>query len=157
LVSAGAEVLALPSVTTHAYYEQLHTAIPVPVVNVLDAVSEALKGLGIGSVALAVTTPARESGLLQSRLTRAGVAVHAPGEREQRAIQDVVDGVKSGKNPELLAEQLGNVLTGSWASAAETRLVGCTDISPVAGHVRGLDFVDVADVYAEAVLAAASA
>ncbi|MCP9987615.1 amino acid racemase [Streptomyces sudanensis] len=157
LVSAGAEVLALPSVTTHAYYEQLQAALPVPVVNALDAVTGALKGVGARSVALAVTTPARESGLLQGRLARAGVAVHTPGEREQTAIQDIVDSVKSGKKPELLAERLGCVLTGSWASAAGTRLIGCTDISPVAGHVRDLDFMDVADAYAEAVLAAASA
>lgn len=154
LVKAGAEVLALPSVTTHAYYQQLQAALPVPVVNALDAVTEALQGLGAASVALAVTTPARESGLLQDRLIQAGIAVHTPDDQVQGVVQGIVDGVKSGHHPQSLAEQLSGVLTGPWASAAETRLVGCTDISPVAGYVRDLEFMDVADVYAEAVLAA---
>lgn len=156
LVDLGAQVIAVPSVTTHAYYEEIAAAVPVPVVNALDSVADELRAAGARRVALAVTTPARASGLLERRLAASDIACVFPGEAGQRAIQDVVDGVKAGGELPPLAGKLAGVFDGAWARGADTRLVGCTDLSPAAAHLQQ-QVPDIAGIYARALLAAAAA
>ncbi|GAB2625811.1 aspartate racemase [Streptomyces capparidis] len=154
LVAAGAGVLAVPSVTTHAYVPELAARLPVPVVDALDAAAAALRDAGAARVALAVTTPARDCGLLERRLAEAGISCVHPGAADQSAVQAVVEGVKAGRPLPELARRLDDVLAGPWAREADTALIGCTDISPLAAHIES-KAADIARIYARAVLDAA--
>ncbi|MBP2708453.1 aspartate/glutamate racemase family protein [Microbispora sp. RL4-1S] len=154
LVAAGSGLLALTSITTHAYYEELCDAVDAPVVDGREAVAAGLSAAGVTSVALAVTSPARRLGLLEKPLADAGIEVHYPGDDVQHHIQTLVERVKTaGATPEL-GHGLAEILGGSWAAPAAAVLVGCTDISPLAaylGPARGRVF-DVSRLIAEAVL-----
>lgn len=155
LVDGGAEVIALPSVTTHAYYDAIVEAVPTAaVVDILDAAGQAVSSSGATRIAMAMTSPARTVGLLEKRLAEFGVSCVLPPAAEQQAVQEVVDGVKAGQSLPGLAARLESVFAGDWAASADACMIGCTDISPIAPYLDRRPF-DVAHVYAEAVIRAA--
>lgn len=155
LESLGAEVIALPSITTHAYLAELRESVATPIVDGLAAVGDALRAAGTARVAVAMTTPARRVGLLERGLLASGVECVKPPEREQARIQQLVDGVKEGKPLDRLASALLEVLQGGWTDRGDGLMIGCTDISPLA-PLLPLPVHDVARIYAKAVIEAAT-
>jgi aspartate racemase len=160
LVDAGAGVIAIPSITTHAYLSDVAAVVDVPVVDGLRATAEALAKAGVTEPAVLATTPARQVGLLDAALADAAVQPRYPEPALQEQVQRTVEAVKSGGDLRSLGQALGGLLDQAWASGADGVLVGCTDISPLAPHLDvpvgdGVAVHDVARIMAHAVLAAA--
>ncbi|MEV7008424.1 amino acid racemase [Streptosporangium sp. NPDC051022] len=155
LVENGADLIVLPSVTTHAFYEEIVESVPVPVVNLLEAITTSCKKEEVKRVAIALTSPARNTGLLSRYLNDSGIQVLLPEDSEQDEVQAIVNGIKKGQGVEHLAERLSQVISAGWTESADTVLIGCTDISPLAPYLGNARIKDVAQVLATAVLGAA--
>lgn len=147
----GAEVIALTSITTHAYYAELAATVPIPIVNALTATATALGATSIHAPALVVTKPVRSSGLLQSALIAEGIEPRLPDDMTQDEIQSVVVQMKAGADPVKLGARLQTLLGRDWVADADGVLIGCTDISPLVDLVDQR-MQDVAIILARAVL-----
>ncbi|MDI2132423.1 aspartate/glutamate racemase family protein [Yinghuangia seranimata] len=161
LEAYGCGLIALTSITTHAYYQELSDTVRTPIVDGRTAVAASLTSAGVTRIALAVTGPARDLGLLDKPLRDVGIHVHYPDDGDQREIQTLVDSVKAtGATPDL-GRRLDAVLARRWSARADAILIGCTDISPLAGYLdtggRGGAVFDVSRLIARAVLAQAAA
>jgi aspartate racemase len=131
LQDAGCRVIALTSVTTHAYYAQIAAAVDVPVVNALAAAVAALAQAGLARPALVTTWPARRLRLLEEPMLAAGITPCLPDGQTQDAIQRVVEQVKSTGATQELAATLAGLLARPWRAGADGMLIGCTDVSPL--------------------------
>lgn len=154
LQEAGAQLIAMPSVTTQAYYGEVAAAVDVPVVDMLQVVAAGLREAGVMRPALAVTDGALKLGLLHQALVDAGTSPVYPDPATQSEIQECVEMVKSGRVLEA-SVQLGKAIEGTWTTAGDGVLVGCTDLSPLLpelpSHVH-----DVTRILGRAVLEMAS-
>jgi aspartate racemase len=162
LVDAGAGVIAIPSITTHAYRADVAAAVDVPVVDGVRATADALAKAGVVDPAVLATTSARRLGLLGPALADAGVQPRYPEPALQEQVQRIVEEVKAGGDLRSLGRALGALLDRAWARGAGGVLVGCTDMSPLVPHLGapvddGVVVYDVARFLARAVLAVAEA
>lgn len=64
LERAGAEVIAVPSLTAQAFLDRIATAVAIPVIDMLTAVAGQLRTSGVRRPALAVTDGTRRAGRL---------------------------------------------------------------------------------------------
>ncbi|MEX0169004.1 aspartate/glutamate racemase family protein [Streptomyces sp. LMG1-1-1.1] len=155
LQDAGAQLIAMPSVTTQAYYAEVSAAVDVPVVDMLQVVASGLRDAGVLRPALAATDGALKLGLLHRALVDAGLTPVYPDPATQREIQECVEMVKSGRVLEASA-QLRKAIEGPWTESGDGVVVGCTDLSPLLPelppHVH-----DVTRILGRAVLDLASA
>lgn len=154
LESAGAELIVVPSVTTAAYLPAIARAVTVPVVDTLGSVAAAVAESGSQRLAIAATTGALQTGLLDAALRGAGIDPQYPDDGVQEVIQSVVESVKRGDldHARIAFEQ---VTASGWTSG-NPLLVGCTDLSPIVSEGEGGGGVlDVATVLADSTLASA--
>ncbi|MGW6287905.1 aspartate/glutamate racemase family protein [Streptomyces sp. NPDC055107] len=154
LEDAGSEVIAVPSVTTQAYLDEIAAAVAVPVVDLLTAVVEQLHAAGVRRPALAVTDGTRRAGLLHQALTTAGLTPVYPGRHGQARVQECVTLVKTGR-PSAARVRFRSLPSASWAAAGDAFVIGCTDLSPLL-PVLPPGCHDVGELYARAVLAQAA-
>ncbi|MGW6204408.1 aspartate/glutamate racemase family protein [Streptomyces sp. NPDC055089] len=154
LERAGAEVIAVPSLTTQTFLDRIAAAVAVPVIDMPTAVAGRLRTSGVRRPALAVTDGTRRAGRLHQALTAVGLDPVYPDERGQARIQECVRLVKAGQSGTARA-RFRSLATASWTAPGDAFVIGCTDLSPLlsdlppGGH-------DVGDLYARAVLAEAA-
>ncbi|MEV5687600.1 amino acid racemase [Streptomyces sp. NPDC052164] len=154
LEEAGSEVIAVPSLTSQAFRDEIAAAVTVPVIDMLTAVTERLRTAGVRRPALAVTDGTRRTGLLHKALTAGGLTPVYPDQNDQARIQQCVTLVKAGQF-RLAQAQFCSLASAPWTVTGDSFVIGCTDLSPLlsdlppGGH-------DVGDLYARAVLEAAS-
>ncbi|MFE7053725.1 aspartate/glutamate racemase family protein [Streptomyces californicus] len=154
LQAAGAELIALPSLTSQTYRCEIAAALDIPVVGMLTALTRHLHAAGVRRPALAVTDGTRQVGHLHGALTAEGLHPVLPGPQDQERVQECVHLVKSGQ-VDAARELFRSVIGAPWASAGDAFVIGCTDLSPLITepppHIH-----DVGDIYARAVLAYAA-
>lgn len=156
LVDAGAEVLAMPCNTAHAWAEQITAATDVPFLHMIDlTVDAALAGPGappvIGILATRGTLRAR---LYHDRLEARGVTVVDADEEAQARLDAVIEGVKIGADEEALRAELHGLVDDLARRGAPRVLLGCTELAMVAPHHGPVALLDPADVLAGAVVRA---
>ncbi|MYW29300.1 amino acid racemase [Streptomyces sp. SID2119] len=154
LEDAGSELIAVPSITTQAFLDEIAAAVAVPVVDMMTAVVEQLHTAGVRRPALAVTDGTRRAGLLHRALTAAGLTPVYPGRDDQARVQECVTLVKAGRS-RTARVRFRSLSSGSWAAAGDALVIGCTDLSPLLPALPPGSH-DVGDLYARAVLAQAA-
>ncbi|ROO86421.1 aspartate racemase [Actinocorallia herbida] len=151
LEGLGCGVLALTSITTHAYYDELRAAVGVPLVDARTAVAAALARAGVRRPALAGTGPARRLALLDGPLRAAGLDPRHPDDPAQHELDALVREVKAEGVTPGAARRLTRVLAEPWQADADALVIACTDLSPLAEAARTGGH-DVSRILARAVL-----
>lgn len=135
LQGEGCGVLVLTSVTTHAYYRAVASAVQVPVLDGRVVVASALAGAGRHRLAMVVTGVARTRGMLDPELHAAGLNPVYPDLVVQTGIDEVVAAVKAGRSLVESATDLWDLVAGPWSVGCDGVLVGCTDLAALVSHM----------------------
>jgi len=149
LERAGADFIAIPCNTAHAFLEDIRAAVSIPV---LDMVEEAVRTIGRSSVGLLATEGTISTGLYQRACAKRGIRVVVPEDGGQRAVADAIAGIKGGRAPRRVGEMLGPVLLWLRERGAEAVIAACTEISLVPGGVMSIPWIDAMDRLVEAAL-----
>jgi aspartate racemase len=131
LANAGAELIVMPSSTTHAYYGELTADSAVSWINMIEVVSSAVAAYGIKRLGLLATTPTITYHLYDEALAAYGITPVNPDARSQSEIMDVISGVKSGGAVSPLGRRLLEIAERPWSDEAQGILLACTE-TPVA-------------------------
>ncbi|MCX6094051.1 MAG: amino acid racemase [Candidatus Bipolaricaulota bacterium] len=115
LEAAGAELLAMPCNTAHAYLDAIRDAVAIPV---LDMLEEATAKIGKGPVGLLATAATVRLGLYQDVGRRRGLEVLVPDADRQADVTRVIAALKARPTPEALRKDLGCVVGALKASGA---------------------------------------
>jgi aspartate racemase len=131
LQAAGAEALAMPCNTAHAYAPQIIAATPLPFLDMRAASVAALpRGARIGMLA----SPAvRITGAFDAALAAAGMVPVWP--RDEAPVLALIRAVKAG-NTGQVAEGALATLAAQAAKDSDHLLVACTELSLLTGAIR---------------------
>lgn len=151
LEGMGASVIAIPSSTTHAYHSEMQRAVSVPVVHLLDEVAAAVTVMGSRAPAMLATTATVQLGLYAPHFDPDVTPLY-PDARSQHDVQQVVESMKAGEDPDDLAAVLVEIASRPWASSADSVVLACTELCLLSLHEAHLPILSATDVLVRAVL-----
>ncbi|HEY8717133.1 aspartate/glutamate racemase family protein [Pengzhenrongella sp.] len=156
LKDAGADLIAIPCNTAHAFIEGLAERWDVPIVHMIEETARRIAGLDprVERVALLATTGTVRAGLYQDWLGRTGREVVLPDAREQAWIAKSIRGIKSGETGLEVRIGIAGIVAALAARGAQAVIAGCTEL-PLVLHDGDVSIpvVDPAQILAEAVVA----
>lgn len=143
---AGAEVLAVPCNTAHAWLDVIQSAVGIPCLNMVDVtalrVAQRCHGQKVGVLS---TKGTRDALLYDSALERHGLEACYPSRQGQEALDALIyDYLKQGTlqgdlTDALFAEACSNVRQ----QGCELAILACTELSVYRTHARGLPLPSV--------------
>jgi len=159
LTAAGAEIGLMATNTFHRVFDEVAASVPIPLISILDVVSDRLGELGCRRAALLGTRITMSSAFYPDRLAASGIETVVPTVEEQDAIDRII------------FEELGvgTVSAGSKASilgiarrlvegGADAVILGCTELPLlVEPDDLAVPVLDTTILHADAALEAALA
>lgn len=158
LERAGADVIAIPSATTHAYLPQLASAVSVPVFDLLAETAAHLARIRCRRPLFLATEATVSLGLFEPFLA-AGAAARYPDPARQGETSDFIDRVKGGDSLPELRDKFTHWIQGLGIGRdtdPDCVVLACTELSLIAPVSGRTPVVDVTEVLARAVLANAA-
>ncbi len=157
--AAGAELVAILSNTGHFAAGEVAQAAGVPLVHMVSEVAKGIRAaqpqlqrLGLLATGFAADAPFFGRWLEQE----AGFTVLRPGAGEQSALDEAIFGplARGQSTPEVLAG-IEALCTALQQRGAQGVLLGCTELSPLAGALRlAMPVFDSTDIHARAIVRA---
>lgn len=163
LERAGAQIIAIPCNTAHAFVDRIQRHLDVPIVNILTETARyiALLEPRIRNVAVLATTGTVKSALYQNALDDHELNPIIPNPIDQERIMEAIYGplgVKAGYQTGKCSELLQAAISGVVAQGAQAAILGCTEL-PLIELSDGFDLeiplLDPTAVLAQACVAAA--
>ncbi|WP_449432486.1 amino acid racemase [Pseudomonas putida] len=139
LESAGANAIAIPCNTAHAFVERIQEHLRVPIVNMLTETIDWIKQT-YGSdktVGLLATSGTVSSQVYHQAANRAGLEVIVPAPEYQKLVMDAIyaeRGIKAGFTDGLCRDQLLIAAEHLSEVGAQVLILGCTELPLVLSH-----------------------
>ena len=131
LIDQGAELLAMPCNSAHAFAEAIvAVAGEVPFVHLIDTTVEATKARlpGVARVGVLATDGANAAGLYPDAYRAVGIEALLPAGAEQAQVMAAIYAVKAGRAGDAERAALREVGAALCARGAEALVAGCTEI-----------------------------
>jgi aspartate racemase len=154
LAQAGADIIAVPCNTAHAFLPAVVERVGVPIVHMIEQTTRHLGTFQpqVHTVGLLATTGTVRAQLYQQWLAAARIALLVPDSASQdNEVMPAIRSIKAGGNALGLLAPAARRLVDRGAQAI---IAGCTEV-PLGLHARELPvpLVDPTEVLAEAVIA----
>ena len=148
LETLGAEVLAIPCMTAHSFYDRLRAAFSAELLNPITGCADVLTAHSMRKVGIMATDGTLEVGLFQKALSEAGITPVTPDRDHQREVMRMIyDQVKSGRAVDL--EAFHAVAHSMRVQGAQCIILGCTELSVIKQTLEiGAGFLDAMEVLA---------
>jgi len=139
LESAGANAIAIPCNTAHAFVERIQPHLRVPIVNMLTETVEAIvQRYGAGkTVGLLATSGTIKSQVYHEAARRAGLQIITPGVEYQALVMESIygdHGIKAGFTDGICKDQLLIAAEHLCDLGADVLILGCTELPLVLKH-----------------------
>lgn len=151
LCAIGAEVIAIPCVTAHYFFEAYQKEISAEVIHMPRETAAVLQAAGIKVAGIMATDGTVRTGVLSDALTERGIAAVTPGEKGQATVMSLIyDCIKAGKPiTRPVMEQFFAVSAELREKGAEVIILGCTELSLFKRMDIGQGYIDVLEVLAK--------
>jgi len=152
LERAGAQAIAIPCNTAHAFVDRIQKNLDIPIISILTETARFIGALHpeIGKVAVLATSGTIQSGLYQSALRDQGLDPVLPDAGMQEMVMEVIycpSGVKAGFTTGRCAAQLAQVIAAMTGQGAQAAILGCTELPlvhlPAPAAIRLIDPTEV--------------
>ena len=148
LCAIGAEVIALPCVTAHYFYNDYEGEIHAEVIHMPRETAAELKSAGVKTAGIMATDGTVHSGVLETALREQGISAVLPSPERQADVMELIYGcVKAGKPLDM--EKFFTVANELRQKGAEVIILGCTELSLFKRREIGPGFIDVLEVLAK--------
>ncbi|NWN46462.1 aspartate/glutamate racemase family protein [Pseudomonas sp. MAFF 301514] len=139
LESAGAQAIAIPCNTAHAFVERIQAHLRVPIVNMLsETVEWIVDTYGSGqAVGLLATSGTLQSQVYHQAARRCGLQLITPGFDYQALVMEAIygeRGIKAGFTEGVCREQLLLAAEHLCEQGAKVLILGCTELPLVLAH-----------------------
>ena len=144
LAAQGAEILVMPCVTAHCFYDQIDQALTVPVVNMISETAECLKQEGFHRVGLMATDGTIGCQLFQRTLDSLGIETVIPDRKSQQGIMHIIyNNIKADREIEM-GYFAGSAGGSGGIRVLCKRIIPCLDVD--GGRVvKGTNFINLRD------------
>ncbi len=159
LQEMGAQILSIPCITAHYFYDDLVDRLDIPVLHLPRCVAQDVAAKGIRRVGLLATSGTIQSQVLEREFAAAGIEVLVPDAARQKMVMQIIyEQLKKGVA--IQWDSFYDVAVSLQHRGAEKLILGCTElpllrreISSVAGtpvaDILTQDCVDVLEVLAQ--------
>jgi len=152
LQRAGADALAIPCNTAHAYADSIRRAVSIPLLDMVGLTVEEIAASGHTRVGILASTAVHNTALYARAFTAHGITTSLPARQEE--VMALIKAVKRGDTGIQVQAALGRIAL-HLADQADVILVGCSELSVIAAGIT-VPFVDSLDVLAQAIVKFAS-
>ena len=149
LQASGAELLAMPCNTGHAFKSAIQEAVTIPF---MDMIEETVKRLEGRTVGLLATTGTIRMKLYHKACERSGIRLLVPEGDDQELVMDIIRRVKAGGSGTSVREYAAAVVGRLADRGAESVIAGCTEISLISGKGMPIPWIDAMDCLVDAVM-----
>ncbi|EJL01672.1 MULTISPECIES: amino acid racemase [Pseudomonas] len=144
LESAGANAIAIPCNTAHAFVERIQAHLRIPIVNMLtETVEWIAHTYGTGkAIGLLATSGTVQSQVYHQAARRAGVQLLTPGVDYQAMVMEAIygpRGIKAGFTQGLCKEQLSLAAEHLCELGAQVLILGCTELPLLFEHCEAFN------------------
>ena len=148
VAAMGAEVLAMPCNTAHAFYDRLQAELKLPFVHLIRETAKVLQQAGVKTIGLMATEGTVKTGLYQRELEQFGIHTAAPDQELQQQVHHLIfQNVKANRPAEM--DRFRAVQEYLKAQGAEVIVLGCTELSVIKKNENvGPGFLDAMEVLA---------
>ena len=154
LQAAGAHFIIIATNTMHIVIDQLRTQVGIPVLSLLDAVSDAILARGMTTVGLLGTRFTMENPFYQDALAPRGISVLVPDEEDRQLVNAIIyDELVAGQIRDESRGEFVAIIRRLAARGAEGVILGCTEIPLLVSDAdAGLPLFNTTAIHAEAAL-----
>ena len=154
LERAGAEALAIPCNTAHAYAHSIQRAVSIPLLDMVQLTIEKIAGSRrVARVGLLASSAVLATELYAKGFAGQGIALVHPARQDE--VMSLIKAVKGGETGQQIQAALARIAL-DLANQADMLLVGCSELSVIAAGITP-PFVDSLDVQAQAIVHFATA
>ena len=149
LEKAGADVLVMPCITAHYFYDEIRSEVRVPFLNAIQLTGRELKRRGIRAVSILGTRATVDSGFIGRYLEEEGVQVIGLKDDMQDIIDRIIFGeIKQNLPPDV--EGFRRVTESALSKGSEMNLIACTELSLITDENEVPCCMDMMDILAKA-------
>lgn len=154
LQDAGADFIVIATNTMHLVFDEVQAALHVPMLSLLDAVSEAIMARGMNTVGLLGTRFAMEKGFYQDALASRGITVVVPESIDRQYVNDVIyQELVVRRIREESRRRFAAIIRKLEGHGAQGVILGCTEIPLLVRQADvGLPLFNTTVIHAEATL-----
>ena len=154
LQAAGANFLIIATNTMHIVIDQVRGQVGIPVLSLLDAVSDAILARGMSTVGLLGTRFTMENPFYQDALAPKGISVLVPDGEDRRLVNAIIyDELVAGQIRDESRRVLVAIIEKLAARGAEGVILGCTEIPLLVSESdASVPLFDTTVIHAEAAL-----
>lgn len=133
LEDGGADIIAIPCNTAHAFVDRIQPYLGIPIVNMLTLTVRYLRESfpGLRDVGVLATSGTIGSGVYQEALESQGLHQIAPGAALQARVMDAIygkNGVKAGFTTGQCQQDIIAAVEGLIADGVDVVILGCTEL-----------------------------
>ena len=133
LEDGGADIIAIPCNTAHAFVERIQPYLGIPIVNMLSVTVRYLREAypGLRDIGVLATSGTIKSGVYQMALESQGLRQVVPGGELQTRVMEAIygrQGVKAGFTSGQCREDIVAAVEGLVAADIEVIVLGCTEL-----------------------------
>ncbi len=126
LSDAGASLIVLPCNTAHYFYDQLSSAINVPIINIIEETAKFCFDRGMKKIGILATEGTVSSDAYVKYCRKYGIEVVSPSQSGQAVINSIIyDNIKKNLDPDM--DSFFNVCDE--LKDCDTLILGCTELS----------------------------
>lgn len=148
LETAGADALAMPCNTAHAYARSIREAVNIPFIDMVQLTVAKLAKLNVARVGLLASSAVHQVHLYRDALAASGVEAVVP--KQQARVMDLIVAVKRGDIGAEAQAKLGS-LAAEFAQEADLLLIACSELSVIATGMR-VPYLDSLEVLADEIV-----
>ncbi|MBW2615700.1 MAG: amino acid racemase [Deltaproteobacteria bacterium] len=155
LAASGADFLVIPCNTAHYYYDEVCSAVDIPVMNMIDVTVETVlnENASIRTVGLLASKAVLLTGLYTKPFKGKGIDVIYPSPELQDLLMASVRKIKTGKYDIGDREVLQSAAEELVRKRSEALIVACTELSIICdGLDAGVKVYDASQVLAESIV-----
>ncbi len=155
LAEWGVDFLAIPCNTAHYYYDQVTSAVNIPVLNMIELTAKTViaESSGIRTVGLLASTAVLLTQLYDKRFQAKAVDVIHPSSKVQDRLMAAIRKVKTGRYGQDVRDTLRSAANELVGRRAEVLIIACTELSVIADAVDvDVKLYDSSQVLAETIV-----
>lgn len=140
--------IAIPSITAHYFHSELSSAIPTPIINVIEETVLCLKESGITCAGIMATEGTVVSGLFSKAMENAGIIPVLPTPPRQADVNHLIyRNIKAGNPPDM--DRFRTVRDELRDGGSQAIILGCGELSLIRRDCDiGPGFLDTMEVLA---------
>lgn len=148
LEQQGAQVIAIPCITLHCFFDKIAEELNVPLINTVRDTVMYVRERGVESLGIMATEGTVRGRLFHNELEAMGMTAVTPSDKYQKYITEIIYGsVKQNKPVD--TEKFFEVSEHFRSMGADCVVLGCTELSLIKPLVQmPAGFIDVLEVLA---------